>query len=305
MSNLSRRHFLQGIGAFGAASGLSLVPNIIGRAAQAEVSESVGRIFQFQRAGIRFHSYIAPEASVAVTSHIIETNNSLIVIDAQFLQTFAGEFKAYTDSLGKPVEQLILSHAHPDHFLGANQFEGIPFVSTSTIAADVQAYFDAGNLEQLATNVGESEVPSEPRVPEGELTAGELTIDGVTLTLEVVNNAEAPEHLLVKVPDAGVMVLQDLVYNNIHFFPGQDRANWIVVLEELRETFDGYDTIFPGHGLPTTKGEFDSAIHYLTFADELATSSNSAETVITTLQEEFPGYEGNGLLPFWGLFLPA
>jgi len=49
-------------------------------------------------------------------SHVIETPEKLIMIDAQFDFNLAKELKKYVATLNKPLERIILSHAHPDHF---------------------------------------------------------------------------------------------------------------------------------------------------------------------------------------------
>ncbi|MBC7870310.1 MAG: MBL fold metallo-hydrolase [Chitinophagaceae bacterium] len=302
-NKLSRRNFLHMVGAASAVSAVSAFSLTSITGVRAQAVDMVGRVFQFARGGVKIHTYVAPDASVGVTSHIIETDNALIVIDTQFLQTFAKEFKAYADSLGKPIDRVILSHAHPDHFLGANQFAESPFVTTQAIAAGLAGYIEAGAVAQVAGFAGESEVPAEVRPAEGSIEVGDEVIDGVTFLFSIVTNAEAPETIVVRLPQAGVIVLQDLVYNNFHFFPGQDRANWIAELETLRGTLEGYDTLLAGHGLPTTKGELDIAIQYLTFANDTIAETADAAVVIAALQAEYPSYEGLGLLPFWQQFL--
>jgi glyoxylase-like metal-dependent hydrolase (beta-lactamase superfamily II) len=298
MAYFNRRRFLQ---AMGMASAVAFLPSN-SRGTSAQDAMRIGRVFHFEKGGLHFHNYVAPDASLAVTSHIVETPNQLVVIDTQFLQTFAREFKDYVDSLNKPVERVILSHPHPDHFLGANQFEDVPFVTTEAIAGGVQGFVESGGIGQVMQLVGESEMPAEPRLPEGSLTVGDLTVDGVSFSLENVTNAEAPDQLIVRVPDAGVVVLQDLLYNNMHFFPGVDRANWIATLEGLRSGLEGYDTLLVGHGLPTSKGELDSAVDYLTFVNDAAASAESADALIAALQARYPAYEGTFILSFWQQF---
>lgn len=302
LNTLTRRNFLQAVGLAGAAT-VSFAPVIGSAWVRAQPAARMGRVFQYERGGVNVHTYIAPEASFLVTSHIIETESSLIVVDAQLLQTFAEEVRTYTDSLGKPIDRVILSHAHPDHFLGANLFSDVPFVSTAAIAEQVQAYIDAGSVAGVAALVGENEVPPEVHPVSGELELGDLTVDGVTLNIENVTNAEAVDSLVIRIPDAGVVVVQDLIYNNMHFFPGVDRANWITVLEGLRTGLDGYDTVLPGHGLPTTRGELDTAIQYLTLANNAVAETGDADGVTEALQAAYPAYEGAGILQFWTQFL--
>jgi glyoxylase-like metal-dependent hydrolase (beta-lactamase superfamily II) len=268
----------------------------------AQPAGMIGRVVQVLKGDVKIHTYLAPEASFLVTSHIIETPNSLVIVDAQFLQTAAKDVLAYAESLGKPIDRVILSHAHPDHSSGGNIFADVPFVSTQAVAEGVQADIDGGGVEQRAGLVGAAEVPSEPRVPEGSVTAGEEMIDGVTFAYDIVNNAESPEQLNIRLPDYGVVVVQDLLYNNAHFFPGVDRTVWIQALQDLRG-LTSYDTVLVGHGLPATLGIIDNAIAYLEFANEAAEGATSADEVIAALTAEYPTYSGTGILGFWGLFI--
>jgi glyoxylase-like metal-dependent hydrolase (beta-lactamase superfamily II) len=293
---------LKAAGSTGLAAALgALTPAARLRAAQT-AAPTIGRIIQILKGDLNVHTYIAPAASFLVTSHIIETPNQLVIVDAQFLQTAAREVRAYAESLGKPIERVIVSHQHPDHWSGTNIFEGIPVVSTAAVAAGIQADIDGGGIQQRAGLVGEAEVPAVPLVPEGSLEAGTLSIDGVTINVEVVSAAEAPEQVVLRLPDHGVAVLQDLLYSNSHFFPGMDRANWVSVLEGLRAE-GGFDTLLAGHGLPTSPGELTQAIQYLNVASEVAAGATSAEEVIAALKAAYPGYEVEGILDFWGLFI--
>jgi glyoxylase-like metal-dependent hydrolase (beta-lactamase superfamily II) len=300
MNTLSRRAILRMMGAAGAAVAVGGLPRFA-RRARAQ-SSMIGRIVQTLKGDVTIHTYIAPPASFLVTSHIIETPNQLIVVDTQFLQTAARDVLAYAEGLGKPIERVILSHAHPDHSSGGNIFADAPFVTTAPIAEGVQADIDAGGVQQRAELVGESEVPAEPRLPEASLEAGTFAVDGVTFDVQVYDNAEAPQQIVLRLPDHGVVVAQDLVYTNGHAFPGVDRQNWISILEGLRAAGD-FDTLLSGHGMPTSPGELTQMIRYLSLADELAGSATSADDVISALTAEYPGYEVEGILQFWGLFI--
>ncbi len=55
-------------------------------------------------------------------SHIIETENELRLIDAQFTLSSATKLKEYIKTLNKPLVQVLLSHNHPDHWFGSQVF---------------------------------------------------------------------------------------------------------------------------------------------------------------------------------------
>jgi glyoxylase-like metal-dependent hydrolase (beta-lactamase superfamily II) len=304
MKKLNRRHFLKTAGLTGAGLAAATLTGwpVAGLIARAQ-GDMAGQVFSVKKGPVTLHTYVAPENSVLVTTHIIETAKSLVVVDAQFLQSFAKEARGYTDSLKKPIERLILSHAHPDHWLANSAWGDAAFQSTETVAKEVQAALDGGILKQQQANLG-PEVDNLVRTPEGSLKAGAITIDGVAFEIEVKNNAEATEQIVIKLPEAKVVILQDLLYSNAHFFPGMDRKNWISILESLR-TLKGYDTVLAGHGLPAGLGALDNAIEYLTFANETVEKASSAEEVSAALAKRYPTYGGAFILTFWPQFFKS
>src|SRR5262249_25459980 len=76
--------------------------------------------------GVRVHTYLADARGAMVTSHICGGGSGLVVVDGKFRPHAAIELKAYVDSLGKPVQRLIVSHMHPDHWFGIHHFRKMP-----------------------------------------------------------------------------------------------------------------------------------------------------------------------------------
>lgn len=297
---VSRRDVLKVIGS---ASLVAVVGSQFGNnLVNAQSNPTLGSVFVTRRGPITLHTYVAPDASAQVTSHIIETPNQLVVVDTQFLQVFAQDFRAYVDSIGKPIERVILSHEHGDHWAGATQFTDVPFISTATIAQTVETNLQT-YLQLMKSVIGAENMPETPNLPEGSLTADAEVIDGIAFEYRVDDNAEAVQHLSIHLPEANVWIVQDLIYNNAHFFPGTDRKNWIATLEGFGNDTVNDDLLLVGHGLPTTRGEVQSAIAYLQLADELAADATDGAPVIAALQEAYPTYGGNELLGFWSVFL--
>jgi glyoxylase-like metal-dependent hydrolase (beta-lactamase superfamily II) len=297
---ISRRNALKGIGlaSVAAAIGVKFGTNVV----RAQSNPTLGSVFITRRGPVTLHTYVAPDASAQVTSHIIETPNRLVVVDTQFVQVFAQDLRAYVDSIGKPIERVILSHEHGDHWAGATQFTDVPFASTETIAQTVETNLPT-YLQLMESVIGAENMPETPNLPEGTLTAESEQIDGIAFEYRVDDNAEAVQHLSIHLPEANVWIVQDLIYNNAHFFPGVDRTNWIATLESLGSDTTNDDLLLVGHGLPTTRGEVQSAIAYLQLADELAADATNGASVIAALQEAYPTYGGGELLGFWSVFL--
>ena len=90
-------------------------------------------------------------------------------------------------------------------------------------------------------------------------------------------------------------MVQDLVYNGVYFAPGVDRGNWIATLESLRDD-PALDTLLVGHGLPTTRGDLDTAIAYIRVLDDAMTNAGTPDDAVAQLKAAFPGYSGDFLL---------
>ncbi|MEO1705451.1 MAG: hypothetical protein AAFR50_08955, partial [Pseudomonadota bacterium] len=81
----------------------------------------------------------------------------------------------------------------------------------------------------------------------------------------------------------------------VYFAPGVDRPNWISILEELRDD-PACETLLVGHGLPTTRGELDTAITYLQTLDAAWQAASTPDEVSAAMMAAFPGYDGAFLL---------
>jgi glyoxylase-like metal-dependent hydrolase (beta-lactamase superfamily II) len=268
----------------------------------AQSHSTLGSVYITHRGPVTLHTYVAPVASAQVTSHIIETPNRIVVVDTQFIQTFAKDLRSYVDSIGKPIERVILSHEHGDHWAGATQFTDVPFVTTPTIAQTVETNLPT-YLQLMESVIGAENMPETPNLPAGSVTVESEVIDGVAFEYRVNDNTESIQNLSIHLPEANVRIVQDLIYNNAHFFPGIDRANWMAALEALGNDTSNDELLLVGHGLPTTRGEVQSAIAYLQLAHQLADGATEGASVIAGLKEAYPTYGGNELLGFWSVFL--
>lgn len=251
-----------------------------------------GMVSTYDLGAVKLHTYMAPDKSASVTTHIVETQNALHLIDTQFLQVFAAEVRAYADSLGKPIAGVYLSHAHPDHILGAPQFMDAPFQTTADVAADCQD--NIGMFTHRKEQFGDH---TELRLPQGTLAIGATQWDGVDVIIGQVDGCEAPHTLTFHFPQVGLMIVQDLMYNNAHAFPLANRTAWIAALEEIRAT-DGLRVIGCGHGLPATVGAVTDAIAYLTLQQTVLTTETTAEAAIAALKSAYPQYGAEMILDF-------
>ncbi|MEL6450810.1 MAG: MBL fold metallo-hydrolase [Pseudomonadota bacterium] len=281
--HLTRRAVLQGATLTAGAialirAGLTPTP----AAAQGEMP--AGTVVSFAKRGVTFHIYVSPPQAVNVTSHVIELGDQLLVVDATMLPPTAVEVQALIASTGKPVHTAYVSHEHPDHWGGVSILVGVPFQTLPEIREGLRAEATGGDF------------PTPTALLQGtDLALGMTDIGGVPVEFRAYDNAEAPKTIVAVLPEQKTAVVQDLVYNGVYFAPGVDRGNWIATLEALRDD-PVCDTLLVGHGLPTTRGELDTAIGYLKTFDAAWQAGAKPDDVKAAMMAAYPGYDGAFLL---------
>src|ERR1700691_2870294 len=111
-TGVSRSRFLQ------LAAG-ALVPFVgLPQSAAAAVPDRIGSILVSKFGAVKIHSYLSPLDGFHVNTQMIEGPTAVVIFDGQLLLPYAGEVASYVQTLGKPVDRIILSHAHTDHWSG-------------------------------------------------------------------------------------------------------------------------------------------------------------------------------------------
>jgi len=289
-TDLNRRDLLKGTAlTIGAATLLrtALTPTPV--AAQGALPP--GTVHSFSTGGVTFHTYVSPARTVHVTSHIVEFEDQLLLVDSTMLPPTGMEVSALVAATGKPVGMAYISHEHPDHWGGASFIEGVSFATLPQIR------------EAVAAEAALGQFPEPTNLLNGpDIAIGMTEMSGVPVEFRHYENHEAPHAIVAVLPDQKVAIVQDLVYNGVFFAPGVDRKNWISILEAMRDD-PAFDTILVGHGLPTTRGELDTAIAYIKVLDE-AMNLATPDEAIAMLKAAYAGYAGDFLLSlipeYWG-----
>jgi len=100
-------------------------------------------------------------------------------------------------------------------------------------------------------------------------------------------------------PEQKVAIVQDLVYNGLYAAPGIDRGNWIATLESLRDD-PACDTLLVGHGMPTSRGDLDHMIRYVSVMDEVIADAATPEDAVAGMKSAYPAQSGEFLLSLIG-----
>jgi len=255
------------------------------------------------------HTYTAPETGWRANSHVIELPSQAVLFDVPLTEEYAREVLAVADSLGKPLTRLYISHAHPDHFAGAALVE-TPSYALGPVKDLIDRSGDLRIQRGYACTPGHRGVPLPPSRPVDHAVApgAEETLDGIRLRFEAVPQAETDSQLAIALPDAGVLITQDVLYNGVHMFLGEHAFDaWqaaITTLEALP-----YETIIPGHGLPRGDGLPDGrAIYaanreYLAVAAKAFADASGPSDLNQRLEQAFPSHGGTAMQGLQNFYL--
>lgn len=267
---------------------------MVAKVTSTEAMDSGSTVSVYKMGSTKIHTYTGGPAGNG--TYIVESENSLVLVDAQFLAPIAQEFRGYADSLSKPIDRMIITHEHPDHWFGLGAaFEDVDLYTS----AGTQAFLNnagPGILESRAESMGavNAFVEISNVLPDG----GE-TIDGITYEYRVYQAAEADEQVVTLLPDHGTMLIGDLVYNNWHLVLSSEFDNWISYLDELGG-LEGYSLVLPGHGLPGSLETITDTSDYLVTARDLFSSADGPDDFKTKMLDIYPDREGAF---FWDLIL--
>src|SRR6266404_9354534 len=251
----------------------------------------LGAILVNQFGPVKIHSYLSPADGLQVNTQMIEGPNAVVIFDGQLLLTYADEVASYVQTLGKPVDRIILSHAHTDHWSGlqvlAERFPDARVFALGGIADQLHARGQA-RLDSFRQIYGDR-IATKVTVPTEIIAEGVQRIDGITYEFRRFVDAESDLQLAALLPEQKVLMAFDLVFSpNEHAFTVVDHFDhWMIVLESLK-ALQGYDTITIGHDTPVHRSAIDSTITYVKRAREIHAASADAKTYSESLKAAFP-----------------
>jgi len=261
----------------------------------------------------RFTSNLAWNAN----SWILESETGLVLIDAQMLRGDAARLAAMLKAYGKPLAGVIITHPHPDHFLGLAELKrrlgDFPILGGTDTGAQMEAaraQFLAWARDVYGDDVEDEGVPLTRTIDAD--TRVELA--GIPLFLDRFGAGEAGDHLVVYQPDRKLLFTGDVVMAGSHHYVGEGRsAQLLAQLKAIRTDYAEAARLFPGHGDPVRLAAVDDGIGYVetaraVFEDLAAQAVNRHESgrrltddarkaFIDRMAAAYPGLGDFGLPP--------
>src|SRR5258708_9045519 len=126
-----------------------------------------------------------------------EGPTAVVIFDGQLLVPYADEVASYVQTLGEPVERIILSHAHTDHWSGlqvlTERFPDARVFALDGVADQLRARGQA-RIDSFRPIYGDR-IATKVTIPTEIIAEGAQWIDGITYDFTPFVHPESHFHL--------------------------------------------------------------------------------------------------------------
>lgn len=237
-----------------------------------------------------------------VRAYVVELPDSVVVVDATLALSSAGELRTLAESFGKPMEAVLLTHGHPDHYTGLARFGDLPrFASEGCL--EFARSEDVAKAGVAKSYLGD-DYPDERIFPDQIVQDGaRLTFGGVPFTFTDTGPAESDSDGMWVFEADGVKhaFVGDTIADRCHcFFRDGHSGSWLKALDRLESTFDPSTRFYVGHAaappdfstIAWQRGyiqAFRDAVGALPEADAVEAKRETQEDVVAAMQAYLPG----------------
>ena len=247
---------------------------------------------------LSIRSFTSSEPGAWSNSYLISGASETILFDVFMLHSDAKRIADGITESGKTLRTVMISQAHPDHFIGLDviteRFPEAQVISTQNVVTDIKT--DGPWMFSMLQGKLGPEGPTRLVIPKALAEPG-LTFEGVKLEVVEFGEGESKHIAAVYIPKLKALLSADLVYNQAHLYLQEKHLDsWLVRLDEL-EAFakDRVTTIHPGHGKAAGLKLIGQTRAYLQdFAE--AVKSGDAKTAEQRMLLKYSNYHVNQFL---------
>jgi glyoxylase-like metal-dependent hydrolase (beta-lactamase superfamily II)/ketosteroid isomerase-like protein len=248
---------------------------------------------------LAIQTFTSSEPGAWSNSYLIAGASQAVLFDVVMLRSDADRLADAIERSGKKLETVLISHAHPDHFLAldliAERFPKARIVSTSDVVADICA--DGPWMMSVVQQKFGTDAATRLVVPE-VLSEPALQLEDQTLEVIEFGEGESKHITCLYVPSLRALFCADLLYNNAHaYLQERHLESWVARLDELQSFIESrrISIIYPGHGNPGGAELVEHTRRYLRdFSD--AVRLGDASSAQQRMLAKYPEYHAKQFL---------
>jgi len=244
-----------------------------------------------------------PKRFSPMASTLIYGSQDAVLTDPGMTADQARALGAWVAGKGRNLTDIFITHGHGDHWFAAGllaeRFGARVVASAGTIA---QMHGNVAARPLLWDKVYAGLIPPAP-VTAVTVPGNRFTLEGHDLVIVEVGHTDSADTSVLHVPDLGLVVAGDVIYNGVHMYLGQS----VVVggFGPWRDAIAKVQALEPRH---IVAGHQDKQLdddagrtiaqtrHYLDDADELLRTENTAIGFFNATIERYPAHLGRTVL---------
>ncbi|MDR1185606.1 MAG: MBL fold metallo-hydrolase [Coriobacteriales bacterium] len=237
---------------------------------------------------------ISKDSGFRVASVIVVGNEHTVLIDTQWTLANAHRVLAEILEIGKPLQYIYLSHAHPDHYFGTKVFtdafpEAKVYADPDDIAVVTEQFLP--KLDHWQSEIGILNCPHEAFdiIP---LPEAYLMLDGERIEMTYKVWGDLKWNSRVYIPSIKTVICSDIVFSEAHPFTCEvsprGRKKWLEELETIRAL--GAEVIIPGHAkedMPFDETGLNFTRDYLIATDEVLAQTQDEHAFFHEMETRF------------------
>jgi glyoxylase-like metal-dependent hydrolase (beta-lactamase superfamily II) len=243
---------------------------------------------------LEFRTINTSLGSLAANVVIIIGEESVILVDVPFTRADAYRVIAEILDIGKPLDTILVTHDHPDHFFGLDvtvtEFPNAKVIAEPSIAAEI------GRSSPIKFNrwspmmgMNAPRFAYYPKPYDGD----HLMLEGHRIDLRGPIQGDHATCQYVWVPESRTLLANDILYNQVHLFLGEHLEPqydaWLAAVDELEALKP--ETVIAGHRRPDLtddSGAIDFTRRYLIDFKRVAAEGGSSEVISNKMIALYP-----------------
>ncbi len=274
-----------------AVLGSAMVSGCTLPAQRVELLDRIGRVETRDMGAATVHRYQGTD-DAHVNSILIETDNALVLIDAQHFLSRSMELQRYIDSLDKPLDRIIITHSDPENYMGLPALDAdAPVHAAPETLENMQA-----NAESLLTRRKQQgrpwsrQYPDEIRYPTETLEAS-FVVDGIEYRTENLADSEAPDQIIIAMPALQALHTADILQLDTHIVIVDPDA-YLAAIDRIDALIDegNYRYLLTGRDEILDAAAIESVRVYVEEARDILAEDPSPEKYRARIEAAFPSY---------------